>query len=140
MEFYELILVAVFLLVFVVFLLAYFVPVYTKEESISYWVGQDIGIEPNYKVVPGKAELTIKNNWGYEVRILDITFDGKGGIKEINLKNGEVADVEVLNIPKCVPGVKYSYKVSILYQDVRTGRNFLLEGKVPLVGICEKEE
>ncbi len=140
MEFYELILVSVFLLVFVVFLLAYFTPVYTKEESISYWVGQDIGIEPNYRVVPGKAELTIKNNWGQEVRILDISFDGRGGIREINLKNREAADIEVLDIPKCVPGTKYSYKVSILFQDVRSQKNFLIEGKIPLVGICEKEE
>jgi hypothetical protein len=137
MEIYELILICAFLLILVFLVLAYFTPLYTKEESISYWVGQSIGIEPNYRIVPGKAELTIKNNFGYEVRILDINFDGKGGIKELSLKNGEVADIEVLGIPKCVPGTKYAYKVTILYQDVRTGRNFLQEGRIPLVGICE---
>lgn len=139
MEPIDYLVVGVVVFFLVVTFLYYFKSPYTKDESISYWIGQYVSIEPNYRITKdGIAELTIKNNWGSEIEVLDISFDGKGYInKEINLKNGEAKDVVVYGIPKCIPNSNYNYKVSILYKDVRSERNFLIEGSIPLVGKCE---
>ena len=120
----------------------------SRSESETFWRAQYISIEPNYLITPGEIDLTLKNNWGYDVRILNLTISGENIFQQaiesspkfpLTLKKGESIDLVIKNVERCNQGKAAGYVVTIVFQDIATERTFTISGgkKYPLVGMCE---
>ena len=110
----------------------------TKQQSEAYWLNAEVGLQANYRVSGTTAELTVKNNKGFTVKINEIQFDAVGAIgSPVLLSPGSTADVIVTGIPTCTTGQEFSYTVAIDYEDSASGRLFTFTGTTQLVGTCQ---
>lgn len=110
----------------------------TRQQSEVFWSTAEIGIEPNYRVSPAKAELTIKNNRPFTVKVTGIYLDGGGTMtpSSVTLVQGGTANVNVSGVG-CSTGSQYAFKILITYQDPQTARTFSVAPDTPLVGNCQ---
>ncbi len=111
----------------------------TRQQSEAYWGSiADVGVLPNYKISPAIAELTVKNNRPFAVRIKNVLIDNSGMMapEMVTIPPGLTANVNVSG-HSCIIGEQYSYNVQIVYIDPSTGRTFTFRGQNPLVGTCE---
>jgi uncharacterized protein (UPF0333 family) len=111
----------------------------TRQQSEAYWQNAEIGIMPNYRLSGSTAELTIKNNKGFAIRLTGIKFDSQGSLSgsSILLSPGSSVDVQVQDIALCTQGQLFSHTVSIMYEDQVTGRKFTFTGATQITGTCQ---
>ena len=111
----------------------------TRQQSEAYWQNAEIGIMPNYRLSGSIAELTVKNNKGFAVRLTGITFDSQGELSgsSVLLSPGSSVDVRVQGIAPCTQGQQFSSTVSMMYEDQATGRKFTFTGATQLTGTCQ---
>lgn len=116
----------------------------SRAQSEAYWIAQDVGIQPNYRISSmGIAELTLKNNKQFRIEILGVTLNEKGASAPalLALGRGETAELNVTGFDRCPAGQVYGYRVSIKYRDIGSNRTFTVSGGSanPLVGNCESD-
>ncbi|VVC02693.1 Uncharacterised protein [Candidatus Burarchaeum australiense] len=111
----------------------------TRQQSEAYWQNAEVGILPNYRIAGSTAELTVKNNKGFSIRLNGVRFDGQGAVASTSvlLPPGGQTDVNVNGIPACNSGQQFSYTVSMTYQDQLSGREFTFTGATQLTGTCQ---
>ncbi|RLG19963.1 hypothetical protein DRN67_01280 [Candidatus Micrarchaeota archaeon] len=111
----------------------------TKQQSEAYWLNAEIGVLPNYRFSGNTANLTIKNNKGFTIRVTGIEFDGRGRMspRSVLLAPGTQADIGVTGLSRCNAGEQIGYTVSIDYEDSASGRDFTFTGTTQLVGTCQ---
>ena len=110
----------------------------TKQQSEAYWLNAEVGMLSNYLLTSTTADLTIKNNKGFSIRVTGITFDGQGLMgSPIILSPGSQTDVNVTGLPGCTTGQEFGHTVAIAYEDSRSGRAFTFTGTTQLIGICQ---
>lgn len=113
----------------------------TRAQSEVYWnsVAPAIGIKPNYRIGGDAAELTIRNNKPFLVRVTSIRLNDAGQLSpsSITLARGNEANVNITGIEPCNTGRQYEYKVSMTYLDPSTNRQFTFTGETSLVGECQ---
>ncbi len=113
----------------------------TEQQSATYWAGTEIGIQPNYRLSTSGAELTVKNNRPFTIKVQDVKLGGAGtmGGGAVTLNPGSTADVLVDTgaTTGCTKGTYFSYNVTMVYVEPTSGRNFSLVGATPLVGTCQ---
>jgi hypothetical protein len=111
----------------------------TRQQSEAYWSGvADVGILPNFKISPAIAELTIKNNRPFPIKVSNILIENAGQIAPagLTIQPGLTGNVNVSG-NSCIIGEQYTYNVQIIYVDPSTSRQFTFRGQSPLVGTCE---
>jgi hypothetical protein len=111
----------------------------TRQQSEAYWSSiADVGVLPNYKISPAIAELTIRNNRPFPIKVSSVLIDNTGAISPagITIPPGLTANVNVSG-HTCIIQEQYSYNIQIIYVDPSTGRTFTFRGQNPLVGTCE---
>ena len=111
----------------------------TRQQSEVYWSSiADVGVLPNYKISPAIAELTIKNNRPFPIKISNVLIEGSGTISPagVTIPPGLTANVNVSG-HSCIIQEQYTYNVQIVYVDPSTGRQFTFRGQQPLAGTCE---
>lgn len=111
----------------------------TRQQSEAYWSSiAEVGISANYRIAPNIAELTIKNNRPFTIRIDDLTLNGAGDIYPdgLILPPGQTSNLNVSG-HTCTIGQAYSYNIQIKYTDPSTSRLFTFRGQNPIVGTCE---
>ena len=111
----------------------------TKQQSEAYWSSiADVGVLPNYKISPAIAELTLKNNRPFAIRVNNILIDNAGTISPagLTIPPGLTGNVNVSG-QSCIIGEQFSYNLQVIYSDPSTGRVFTFRGQNPLVGACE---
>ncbi len=111
----------------------------TRQQSEAYWSSiADVGVLPNYKISPAVAELTVKNNRPFPIKVSNVLIDGSGVISPagVTIPPGLTTNVNVSG-HSCIIGEQYSYNVQVTYVDPSTGRSFTFRGQNPLVGTCE---
>ncbi len=111
----------------------------TRQQSEAYWQNAEIGVMPNYRLSGSTAELTVKNNKGFSIRLTGIKFDNQGQVagSAVLLSPGSSVDVMVQDIPLCTMSQQFSHTVSIMYEDQVTGRQFTFTGATQLTGTCQ---
>ncbi|MDO8339994.1 MAG: hypothetical protein Q7T16_05035 [Candidatus Burarchaeum sp.] len=111
----------------------------TRQQSEAYWQNAEIGIMPNYRLSGSTAELTVKNNKGFAIRLTGIKFDGRGDVagSAVLLSPGSSVDMMVQGILLCTAGQQFGHAVSIMYEDQVTGRQFTFTGATQLTGTCQ---
>ena len=94
---------------------------------------------PNYRLSGSTAELTVKNNKGFAIRLIGVKFDSQGQVagSAVLLSPGSSVDVMVQDIALCTPGQQLSHAVSIMYEDQVTGRQFTFTGATQITGTCQ---
>jgi hypothetical protein len=110
-----------------------------RQQSEAYWSSiADVGVLPNYKISPAIAELTIKNNRPFAIKISSVLIDGVGAMSPVGITvpPGLTTNVNVSG-HSCIIQEQYTYNVQIIYIDPSTGRQFTFRGQQPLVGTCE---
>ncbi len=111
----------------------------TRQQSEAYWSSiAEVGILPNYKISPAIAEITIKNNRPFTIRVSNVLIDDSGIISPqgITVPPGLTTNINVSG-HSCIIGEQYAYNMRIIYVDPSTGRQFTFRGQNPLVGTCE---
>lgn len=111
----------------------------TRQQSEAYWSSiAEVGVLANYKISPAIAELTIKNNRPFPIRVSNVLIENTGTISPVGLSipPGLTGNVNVSG-HSCIIGEVYSYNVQVVYVDPSTGRQFTFRGQQPLVGTCE---
>jgi hypothetical protein len=111
----------------------------TRQQSEAYWSSiADIGVLPNYKISPAIAELTVRNNRPFPIKLKNIMIENEGTISPegLTIPPGLSGNVNVSG-HSCIIGEQYVYNVQVIYVDPSTGRQFTFRGQNPLVGTCE---
>lgn len=113
----------------------------TEQQSQTYWAGADIGILANYRITTAGAELTLKNNKPFTLRVTDAQIGGKGSLGGENVTLAPSATTNVVvdsgATADCAKGSDFSYNVTISYTEPTSGRDFTFMGDFPLVGRCQ---
>lgn len=104
----------------------------SRAQSEAYWIAQDIGIQPNYRISStGIAELTLTNNKQFRIEILGVTLNEKGTSipSLLALSRGETAEVNVTGFDRSQPA-RFTATVSISNTETSglTGRSLLAAG------------
>lgn len=111
----------------------------TRQQSEAYWSSiAEVGVLPNYKISPAIAEMTVKNNRPFTIKVSNVLIDNNGLIspKDLTIPPGLTGNINVSG-HTCIIGEQYAYNIRIIYVDPSTGRQFTFRGQNPLVGVCE---
>ena len=109
-----------------------------ERESAAYWLSADVGII-RYYLNSSMAQLVIKNNRNFKIRVDSITWNDHGelvagGGSSVILEPGQNAQVNVTGL-SCSSST-YRMQLLVRYTDATYGTTYSFYGEKPLVGQC----
>ncbi|QLJ52347.1 MAG: hypothetical protein Sv326_0172 [Candidatus Fermentimicrarchaeum limneticum] len=109
-----------------------------ERESAAYWLSADVAII-RYYLNSSMAQLVIKNNRNFKIRVDNITWNDHGelvagGGSSVILEPGQNAQVNVTGL-NCSSST-YRMQLLVRYTDTLYGTTYSFYGEKPLVGQC----